>query len=895
MDFAKAAGVGRVLQRLDATPEEPGTDARERIRKALFADVIEEPDAPAPIAAGSVVLDRYVCLDLLGDGGMGQVLRAYDPRLQREVALKIVRPGALVPDAEARLVIEAQAMARLNHPNLVPVYDVGIDAGKRPVIAMGLVDGSSLGEWLEADGSEERTPEAILEKFVQAGRGLAAAHDAGLLHRDFKPSNVLIDRTGRVQVLDFGLARSLDRPSTLPDEPSPSPGPSDKVTREGLTEVGTVLGTPRYMAPEQHAEQPLTAAADQYAFCVALWTALTGTPPFTSRAARLLEDKLSGPPAWPKDKPAPRRVVTAITRGLSPRPEDRWPSMHALLDELTPRARSSWRMLLGLGGLLAVAAAGIVASRDDASPCTDAARHLADDWNEIERHRITAAIAQSDLPWATTTWARIEPRLDGYARDWATHHTAACEATSVHGIQSARVLDLRMACLQQARMRLNAVVQVLADADDAALASAHRLVDQLPPLAACDDVATLEARDSPPSTPAVASRVAEIRERLAQMDAFLIAGKLDEAAAILAEIETEAIDHPPLRAKILNDRGTLLARNGKLEEAEQQFADALQLALAHDVVDVAFAASFQLVQTVGSRLARPREGLLYARIAEGLAARPGAPPHAEVRLRSATAMLLHRAGRSEEALVELEALTYTIASEMDEVRLASHNTRLANVLRSLGRFDDAIAEARTALEAKTRLLGPEHPYTATSRHNLGILLLRIEETDAAEVEIRAALEIQRRTFAPEHPDLLATRNTLGSILLRRGDPEAAAVEYRAVIEQASARLGPQHPTVAAARGNLGGCLSAQADHVGAEAQYREALEARVPPDHAAMLRLDLGNELLAQGRVSEAVDLLVAAVSAGEEMLPVDHPNLQRLRESLADARAALAEQRAAP
>lgn len=290
----------------------------------------------APQAGTS--LGRYLIISELGRGAMGVVLRAYDPKLQREVALKCQRAARLSSSTRQRMMFEAQAMAKVNHPNVVSVFDFEVQDGQ-VVLAMEFVPGQDLRGWLE----QSRTPRAIVDVFVQAGRGLDAAHRAGLLHRDFKPANVLVTEDGVAKVTDFGVAR-IARPgqATEPDGPEPD----------------DFVGTPMYMAPEQHSADALSASADQFAFCVALWEALVGTHPFAGvKVAALRTRKLAGPPTWPRPAPAmPKQVLAAIRRGLEPDPAQRWPSLPALLNVLSvdPKRRRNriWvaaGMAAGLG------------------------------------------------------------------------------------------------------------------------------------------------------------------------------------------------------------------------------------------------------------------------------------------------------------------------------------------------------------------------------------------------------------------------------------------------------------------------------------------------------------------------------------------------------------------
>ena len=271
-----------------------------------------------PRMARGTVIGRYVVIDLLGQGGMGDVYAAYDPELDRRIALKLVRD--LTGQGRERLIAEAKAMARVSHPNVCAVHDAGRFA-EGVFIAMELVDGQTLTAWRR----RPRSWREILAVFAAAGAGLCAAHAAGIVHRDFKPGNVMIDRDGRVRVLDFGLAR-VGTPS-LPLDPA---GPEGDLGSdpEGSPQVvaSRVMGTPSYMAPEQRRPGVHDARIDQYAFAVALYEALYGERPFAGDhadeiAVNALAYRVRPPPprarragAAARDRAPARRAAPATTR-----------------------------------------------------------------------------------------------------------------------------------------------------------------------------------------------------------------------------------------------------------------------------------------------------------------------------------------------------------------------------------------------------------------------------------------------------------------------------------------------------------------------------------------------------------------------------------------------------
>jgi hypothetical protein len=331
-----ALGGERTVDQLDRTME-----ADEAASRGV------RPDLPM-----GVVVGRYITTGVLGRGGMGVVYSAHDPVLRRPVALKLLHTA--YPANAGRLIREAQALARLSNPHVVAVYDAGEYDGDQVFIAMQHVDGQDLATVLAV-----RRPSRaqVLDWFLAAGRGLAAAHAAGLVHRDFKPANVLLDRGGNVAVTDFGLAREVQ---------------PDGQARQ--TNMAALTGTPAYMSPEQHGMQPATQASDQFSFCLALWEALFEQHPYIEGpldslspveiGCALFEAPLIPPP---RVGDVPRRVVDALIRGLERKPVARWPSMPALLAALSPAPRlRRWPIVIaGLVGAAAAATAAVVIAQVD--------------------------------------------------------------------------------------------------------------------------------------------------------------------------------------------------------------------------------------------------------------------------------------------------------------------------------------------------------------------------------------------------------------------------------------------------------------------------------------------------------------------------------------------------
>ena len=559
-------------------------------------------------------------LGKLGAGGMGTVLRAYDPKLHREVALKLMLPDRVArPELAARLVREAQAMARLSHPNVVPVYDVELD-GQRIAVAMELVEGETLKEFCQ----RPRTVREVLEVFLAAGRGLAAAHVAGLVHRDFKPGNVLIGNDGRARVTDFGLAKAFGNPMSseteaLHDDETPSPTDAIVSQLDELTADGSIVGTPAYMAPEQHARQQADPRSDQYAFCIALWEALFGKRPFTSTSIEALRlEKRRGPPTTPARRGVPKRIRRALARGLSNAAEERRPNMDALLTRLEPpRARRS--LLVG-GAAAGVAVAAIWAIGQQDTPCQSGREEIAETWNPAAVQRLRGAVLGAGSPLSESTAARLTERIDGYVAAWTTAHEDACRATVVHGTQSQRVLDLRMACLDRAQRALAATLGVLEKADAQAVEHAADVVGALPQVESCADIDTLQRVAPLPNDPDQRAQVQLIGEALARGSALRRTGKLEASEAVLREATADAdrLDYGPSRGRALVELGTTLLVKGDTT-AEGLLTEGLQLALTSADMNTAIRSAYRLAIIVADEPGRSGESMILARTALGLA------------------------------------------------------------------------------------------------------------------------------------------------------------------------------------------------------------------------------------------------------------------------------------
>jgi tetratricopeptide (TPR) repeat protein/predicted Ser/Thr protein kinase len=547
-------------------------EARARAERALFR-------AAEPARVG-----RFVLLDTIATGGMGVVYRAYDPQLDRKVALKLIHPRASdTRQAHERLIAEARALAQLKHPHVVPVHDVLL-VDDQVVVVMELVEGGTLAAWERA---QQRTWRQIVAVYVAAGRGLAAAHALGVVHRDFKPANVIVGDDGRVRVLDFGLARVVTAEA---GEAVGDPAAPPAASGGGLTGTGDIVGTPAYMAPEQLAGGSASEASDQFSFCVALYHALFAVRPFIGDS---VESFLTAIRAGRIAAPDVRRAVPGWLRALVVR---------GLAAE--PAARR-WRFV-ALAATVAVAATvsvAIVAGRrvsDPLAACDGGSAEIDAAWSPTRRAAVRAAFAAIDTPYAHDVVERVVGGLDAYRADWTRMHREACVAHR-RGAQSSALFDRRVVCLQRRKGDLSTGADVLAQVDRDSVERAVDVVAGLPPVAWCADLEALEAASDPPVTEAARDQVAALRLRLSRADALDRAGRaaeaLDVAAAALTDAQTLGYPLTVIEAALIKGRLLLLRRDFTAAVAPLALAESL--ALEHRQLAAAVVASARRLYVEG--------------------------------------------------------------------------------------------------------------------------------------------------------------------------------------------------------------------------------------------------------------------------------------------------------
>jgi tetratricopeptide (TPR) repeat protein len=722
---------------------------------------------------------RYELRRLLGMGGMGRVYAAHDPELDREVAIKLLRADLDTQSEElrGRLLREAQAMARLSHPNVISVFDVGLH-GDQVFVAMELIDGQTLRHWLDADLRPWRE---VLRVLSLAGRGLAAAHEVGIVHRDFKPDNVMIARNGSVRVLDFGLARAVaDAPRQL------GASPMNALTHS-LTGTAGLVGTPAYMAPEQLACEATDTRTDQFSFCVALYQGLTGTRPFVGTTPQALLAAIhEGRKDTTREAQIPSWIRPILARGLRVNPDDRFASMAELLTALErDPALVRRRWLIGLATVAAVAGVAVAANhqarRHASLVCRGAESQLSGIWDAPRREKMQSAFLGTKLSFASDAFTGTARVLDQYAQSWLAMRTDACQATRVRGEQSEEVMQLRMECLESRREELRAVVDVFTQPDAQVVQRALSSATNLSGLDECKNTEALRTIVRPPAG-AVQARVAAVRTQLAQVKALRSAGRykdgLDHAVAVVDAARELA--YQPLLAEALTERASLEMRNGQNEAAFATLFAAATAAEAGRYDRQLAAAMRELVYVASEKLSRFEDAQLYYGLARAALTRAGSEPTLETYLEQYEVTALSGLARYDEALtLQKRVLERTKELALD-VGLSLSN--LGDIYRLKGDFEHAISCFRQAIAAYESSYGPNHPRTGLIWDNLGAALVGKQDWVQAERAFRRALAILEAALGPDHPDVAQALSNLSAALKNLGQFNQAL----AVLERSQA-------------------------------------------------------------------------------------------------------------
>jgi len=948
-----------------------------QVRAALFRKL-------EPIRIG-----RFILLEPLGAGAMGEIYAAYDDQLDRKVALKLVKSGSgLTAKADERLLREAQTLAQVSHPNVVQIYEAGTYNG-RLFIAMELIRGKTLTSWLKDAAQVPRAvrQREILRQFIAAGRGLEAAHAAGVAHRDFKPDNVLVGDDGRARVVDFGLARALvDEPGdevsawsggALDDDNIDAAGTPtisldeislgetvtsrDRETREGapsagqvvgaysasgpaamdgaetlndgaaglrllmtsastpidstpaaahapppraatgdplakpakparastsdpansappklkaalrLTETGTVMGTPSYMAPETLRGAIADRRSDQFSFCVALYQALYDALPFSGRSLRELRDAMeSGEVAFVSGVPVAGYVRKALYRGLSVQPAQRFASMGELLAALEPRTRRrrSW-IAVAVGLFAVVLGAAYLRSQAQVDPCAAAGTGIDAPWSADRQAAIHAAFGRSDLPFAESTWRGVKARVDGYTSHWRDEATAACQATHVAHTQSAEQLDKRMLCLDRGRRQLAALAGELGTGAPDTVAHAIEATEALPELGACGRAENLLFGLALPPPEAVA-KIATIRDQLARALTLELLGRYEESLAIARDASAQArgLGYAPVYAEALAQTARALDGRGTAAagaEAESLYFEALDIAEAerHD----------QLAARIWSRLvllsvqldADIKQAHAWWQRNAAAVRRIGDNAADQAELHHMRSELYHHENQyAQAAEQERRAIALIEHDPTHQLELSRYDDGLAKSLEFLDHGDEALRLNERSLAIATAALGAGHPKVIKLQLNYGWGLMKRKQYDHARSVLQAALASMPARDRDAHPDAARIQDFLSEVDYYEGQLDSAAEHARVSLQIYQRALSPDHVNCAAVYTDLANIEFKRRNFHDALAMYENALALRRRHlgdnnNWTSQSELNIAETLVELKRYDEAMPHLVEA------------------------------------
>ncbi len=847
--------------RLDSglPPEAPpeGVEA-EAMKAAIAAELFGE-------VAGPVKIGRYEVQEAIGEGGMGVVYAALDPALGRRVALKLLSSASASNDRRhARMLREAQALARLSHPNVVQVHEVGEHEGN-VFVAMELVDGLSLRDWLKTN----RSLAELEDVFMQAGRGLVAAHEADLVHRDFKPTNVMVGADGRVRVLDFGLVQGPGLSTDSAEPLTSSPGSGQ------LTRTGAVMGTPAYMSPEQLRGETADARADQFSFCVTMFEALAGSRPY--RFADLQKDaSRTQIQSWAA---IPRAWRSPLERGLSVDPTQRWPTMGGLLDVLV-RRRVLWRRAPWLvGGGLLIVGAGVPLLRASDEPCRDLPL-APTSWTTERAAELRTTVLGTDVPYATDTWTASRARIDAFAEAWTDTRASVCASNP---------RPQSIACLDRADAVLGLVLEEFALVDASNVATIHTVPGMLESPTRCGDAEPTAFGGTVPIehlgsfiAARASNRALRPQSTLALLDPIVDLPQLQGTDALAEALRIRGIGH----LLLANDDLVRADFTRSLSEAQSSAEQARSL-----VSWIRFLADQE-------RWDSARDGLdvLDAELT----------PQSSLRLRAdqleLTGVVLVGEERLDEAIATLERCVQ-LRQEAGEPYLHGRSlTVLANALAESG--DPAHLARAEAIYQRERedvaaTLGEEHPSYAIPLYNLALLAASREDWESGAKLLKRAEEIERDLVIPnslgrartqvrlaemlihlesfedarayidaawprleglpeDHSDRIAGLKVLASITMRNGEHAASLEHHEALASIKSDDLLIQH-NLAYLSAMVGKTEAARAARMRTDALFQLAKD-QLPPPMAALLKLDFrmvdARIVALEGRTQEALRLV---------------------------------------
>lgn len=811
-------------------------------------------------------LGRYRDLERIGQGGMGIVYAARDPELDRRVALKVVRlaPGTAGSD----MLREARVLARAEHPNIVPVLDVGTD-GDETFIAMALVEGTTFDGWLEAGSEGTRPWPEIVGMLLAAGRGVAAAHERGVVHLDLKPSNLLVGNDGRLRVTDFGLAHELEQARAVTIDGPHSGSDAGTSTRVG----GGTLG---YAAPEQlDPGAKVDARADQFALGVCLYEALSGRRPWEASTVEAFVLAVASPPAALRT--VPRRVAAVVERALRSDPNERFADMNALVEALDRATRGGAGTVVVVGALgLVVALASMVyaASSDVGVSRCPGEREVPRLWTSA-RGRVESAFANTRLPYAADSFTAVDVGVRRVIDEWVEAYRGVCEPGPQRG---SAAFDARLACLEGQRSGLQAYVEVLEHAEPSTVQRAVESVMRLPRASKCAD-------------PALSSVVMGSEQRAAaealtrqtgRARALFAAGAYDDAAEALGDEPDAALPEDVLGRPLAEDallRGQIAWHRAQLEPAAAQLERAHALATVLGDERLIALSAARLVVVVGVELGRYEDGARWRGYAEAALVRWGEHEPDATEVHASIAALARATGALEDAERWLVRARIILDGRDDPVAMSNVLTTLGNVYNMAGRYDESQDALEQALALAEQHHGREHPRLIEPLVDLGALHKNKGSLDAAEAAYTRALTIAGATLPEGDPKVAVIENNLGSLALDRGDDPVARRHFERALQVLQSALGPDNPRCIPILVNLASLYGRLGEYDAAVRSFESALDIiRVTKGEddpmVGYLLINIAQTQRAQGDREAAQRSHEKALDILERALGPDHPDV---------------------
>jgi len=739
----------------------------------------------------AATVGRYNVLQPLGHGGMGVVYAAYDPQLDRKVALKVMRPDRSGPEDRARLLREARALARLNHPNVVTVYEVGELEDGDVFIAMEFLGGGTLAQWIDAHAGAPEHWREVVAMFCDVGQGLVAAHAAGLVHRDFKPLNVLLGGDGRPRVADFGLAR----PTTVPA----GDGTTPRTAR-----ASTLAGTPGYMIAMSHAGAELDERSDQYGFCVALHEALFGMRPELDETGQVM--------VATRASEVPTVVNEALLRGLARRRDDRFGGLAVLLAELqrstAGQRRSAAIALVAIAGLVvgvAVAGAGETHPPPAPLPCAEERAAVARAWPSDPSGGDAIEAGGSAVHRAGTRLHRaLVDQLD-----------LACEASTEGPLR----------CLRRGALQLQAIHEAV----EAGRVQPRRAMEAIAELAdpsMCNDPARRASEPPLPSDAAHRAEVTAMRDEVASARVEGLLGREAEARDVTEAVlaRATASGQQPVVAESELLLGSIASRAGRGEAAAAALERAILAAEAgrHDWVKVH--AGIVRAGVLALQLGQFEQADATLAMATAGLARLGTPPELAEEAATTRGIIAYARARPEAAVRHLSEAVAMIEARRgpDAFGLVRPANALGAAAASLGRIEEARAafeRVRTVIDAH---YGREHPLYGRALINLGVAARDDEDLDAAVEYLSEALERTRAAFGDAHASVAVAAHNLAAVHIRRGEHDQARTLAGEAVAIAERAHGKDSPELRWSLATLAHAQSALGDHAVAQASIDRA-------------------------------------------------------------------------